>query len=55
MLYQLELLYSLSKKIGPHFRNFFVIHPRKNFLNQNDAEFDFSIGNDIVLFLGFYE
>ena len=32
------------------FRNFFIIHPRKKHVNQNDVEFDFSIGHALVFF-----
>ena len=32
------------------FGNFFITHPRKKNLNQNDVEFDFSIGHALVLF-----
>ena len=48
---QLELLYTLRKKIGagPPVHNFFIIHPRIFFLNQN-VEFDLSIGHALVLF-----
>ena len=35
---------------GPPFHKFFIIQPRKNFLNQNDVEFDLSIGHALVLF-----
>ena len=32
------------------FRKFFIIHARKKKLNQNDLEFNFSIGHALVLF-----
>ena len=34
---------------GAPFSYFFIIHPRKKFLNQNDIEFDFSLGHALVL------
>ena len=48
LLYQLELLYSLPKKIGAGspgtliFITFFIIDSRKQRIDQNDVEFDFS-------------
>ena len=36
--------------MGPDFQNIFIIHPRGNFLNKNDVEFDISIGQALVLF-----
>ena len=52
---QLELLYSIRKEIGvgppwAPFHIFFIIHPRKKNVNQNDVELDFSIGHALVLF-----
>ena len=29
---------------GPHFCEFFIIHPRKKVLNKYEVEFDFGIG-----------
>ena len=52
----LELLYSLCKEIGagplwPPFCKIFFIHSRKKIVsNQNDVEFDLSIGHALVLF-----
>ena len=34
--------------MGPPFPTFFIIHPRKKKLNQNDVEFDLSIGHALV-------
>ena len=56
---QLELLYSLCKEIGagplgPPFCKFFIIHPRKKNLNQNDVEFDLNIGHALVHFIFFW-
>ena len=54
--YQSELLYSLSKKMGARppgatFSYIFLLFIRGiNFRNQNDVEFDFSIGHALVLF-----
>ena len=36
--------------LGPKFPIFFIIHPRKKKSNQNDVEFDFSIGHALVVF-----
>ena len=30
--------------------NFFIIHPRKKMQDENDIEFDFSIGHALVIF-----
>ena len=34
----------------PFLFNFFILYPRKKILNQNDVEFDFSIGDALVVF-----
>ena len=34
----------------PYFRNFFIIHPGKKFLDQNVVEFDFSICHVLLIF-----
>ena len=34
---------------GPLLRKKFIVHPRNFFKNQNDVEFDFSIGQALVL------
>ena len=44
---------SFLKFLGPPFHNFFIIHPRKKVLNQNDVEFHFSKGHALVLFCFF--
>ena len=48
------ILTSLKKLSGaplvPHFHNYFIIHPRKKILDQNDVQFDFSIGYVLVIF-----
>ena len=54
----IELLYSLCKEIGVGppglpFYKIFIVHPRKKKLNQNDVEFDLSIGHALVPFLFF--
>ena len=54
--YQLEILCSLPKKIGaepPLKVIFLLLIPGIIFSNQNDVEFDFSIGHALVLFLFF--
>ena len=38
------------KFLGPAFINYFIIHPRKKYVNQNDVECYFSIGHALVLF-----
>ena len=47
---QLELLYSISKGIGAGPQR----QPFPKILNQNDVEFDFSIGHALVLFPFFW-
>ena len=53
MIYQLELLYTLPKKLRVHplFIIFLLYILRKTVLNQNDVEFDCSIDHALVLFL----
>ena len=36
--------------VGPPVRKIFIIYPMKIFFNQNDVEFDLSIGHALVLF-----
>ena len=36
--------------VGPPIHKIVIIHPRIFFFNQNDVEFNFSIGHDLVLF-----
>ena len=55
LLYQLELLFTLSKIIewcplAPLFITFLLFFKGKELLDQNDVEFDFSIGNAFVIF-----
>ena len=56
----LELLYSHRKEIGeigalgPIFVTFLLLILGKKRFNQNDVEFDLSIGHALVLFLFFF-
>ena len=49
-LIRTTILTSKGNWSGAPFSYFFIIHPRKKNLNENDVEFELSIGHALVLF-----